>query len=94
MATASEPERIPISVLASFKHEVVFEAPNEAERLDILKRLVADVPLSPDVSLKEIATQTAAMVASDLVNLVELAQATALKRAFASSEYVDLTSFL
>ncbi|KIJ27843.1 hypothetical protein M422DRAFT_235875 [Sphaerobolus stellatus SS14] len=84
MATTSEPERVPASVLASFKHEIVFEVPNETERLTIINNLLANVSLSPDISLKNIATQTAAMVASDLVNLIELAQSTALKRTMLS----------
>ncbi|KAF8590012.1 AAA-domain-containing protein [Ramaria rubella] len=85
VGTTSEPERVPASVLACFKHEIVFEAPTEMERLNILDRLLADVPLAPDVSIKTIATQTAAMVASDLVDLVDLGRAISLKRAKASS---------
>jgi peroxin-6 len=57
------------------------------ERLDILTRLLKGMPRAPDVSIKAVATQTAAMVASDLVNLVNLAQSTSLKRV-RSSLYV------
>ncbi|KAF8526854.1 AAA-domain-containing protein [Hysterangium stoloniferum] len=80
VATSSEPEHIPSTVLSSFKHEIIFEVPNETERLEILSNLLVDISLGPDVSLKTIATQTAAMVAADLVDLVSLAQSTALKR--------------
>lgn len=56
----------------------------ELERLDILTRLLLDVPRAADVSIKSIATQTAAMVASDLMNLVNLAQTASLKRVMSS----------
>ena len=60
------------------------------ERLDILAELLADVPRAPDVSIRAIATQTAAMVASDLVNLVSLVQSISLKRVMSSS-YVPVS---
>ncbi|GJJ12495.1 hypothetical protein Clacol_006737 [Clathrus columnatus] len=80
MASTSEIDRVPVSVLGSFKHEFTFEAPAEAERLALLAGLVKDFYLSPDVSLKSIALQTAAMLASDLVYLVDMVCTNALKR--------------
>ncbi|KAF8491938.1 AAA-domain-containing protein [Gautieria morchelliformis] len=84
VGTTSDPERIPASVLACFKHEVAFEAPAELERLEILTQLLVDVPRAPDVSIKAIATQTAAMVAADLANLVTLTRSISLKRVMSS----------
>jgi peroxin-6 len=50
-----------------------FQAPNESERYEILDVLLADSILACDVSLSTLATQTAALVASDLVDLVDRA---------------------
>ena len=55
------------------------QAPAEPERFDILTGLLRDVPCTPDVSLRDIAIQTAAMVVLDLVDLVGIAQSVSLK---------------
>ncbi|KII88818.1 hypothetical protein PLICRDRAFT_42057 [Plicaturopsis crispa FD-325 SS-3] len=68
--TTAEPGQVPPATLATFKHEVSFEAPDESNRYEILATLLAGSVLSPDVSLSSLATQTAALVASDLVDLV------------------------
>ncbi|KAK9720075.1 peroxisomal assembly protein, variant 2 [Basidiobolus ranarum] len=80
VATASDPERVPNSLLSCFRHEIEIEAPNEATRLSILKTLTAKIPLAPDVSLSSLATQTAALVAKDLVDLVARAGVAGLER--------------
>ncbi|ORX98143.1 AAA-domain-containing protein [Basidiobolus meristosporus CBS 931.73] len=80
VATASDPERIPNSLLSCFRHEIEIEAPNEANRLAILKSLTAKIPLAPDVSISSLATQTAALVAKDLVDLVARAGVAGLER--------------
>ncbi|KAF8311552.1 AAA-domain-containing protein, partial [Clavulina sp. PMI_390] len=85
IATTSEPEKIPPGVLNSFKHEITFEAPAEAERHAILKNLLMEQVLAPDVSTKSLATQTAALVAADLVDLVHRAKAASIQRAISSS---------
>ncbi|KAF9466437.1 AAA-domain-containing protein [Collybia nuda] len=86
VATTSEPGRVPTSVLACFKHEVLFEAPNEDERREILDCSLADTILGPDVSLGNIATQTAALVASDLSDLVLRAKYAATERVVRATE--------
>ncbi|TBU46999.1 AAA-domain-containing protein [Dichomitus squalens] len=78
--TTDSHERVPPKVLSCFKHEVVFEAPGEAERYNILLSALADSTLAPDVSVKDLAVQTAALVAADLVDLVARAKSAAIVR--------------
>ncbi|PWN43106.1 AAA-domain-containing protein [Ceraceosorus guamensis] len=80
-ATTSEPEKCPTGVLACFKHEVEISAPSEDERLSILQSTLQKSVLGPDASLQSIATQTAALVAADLVDLAERAREAAVQRA-------------
>ncbi|KAF4578683.1 peroxisomal assembly protein [Pleurotus pulmonarius] len=79
LGTTSEPSKVPGSILALFKHQISFEAPNEAERYEILNALLDGAMLAPDVSLASIATQTAALVASDLASLVARARHVSLE---------------
>lgn len=78
--TTSDAEKCPDGVLACFKHEVTIDAPNEAERHEILQASAKGSPLSPDANLKEVATQTAALVAADLVDLVARARLASVER--------------
>ncbi|KAJ7231442.1 P-loop containing nucleoside triphosphate hydrolase protein [Mycena haematopus] len=91
-ATTAEAERIPMGILSSFKHEVTFEAPNETERLESLQALLTGTVLAPDVSLPKLATETAALVAGDLVSLVQRAEAVSIERAtrLSASSEVDV----
>ncbi|KAH9830946.1 AAA-domain-containing protein [Rhodofomes roseus] len=81
VGTTSDPDKVPSRVLSSFKHEITLEAPGEAERHEILNSLLRSHIVAPDVSVKDVAVQTAALVAADLVNLVSRAQAAAAERA-------------
>ncbi|KAH9924001.1 AAA-domain-containing protein [Epithele typhae] len=74
------PDRVPPKVMSCFKHEVAFEAPGENERREILLSILSDAILAPDVSVKDLAVQTAALVAADLVDLVGRAKAAAIQR--------------
>lgn len=56
------------------------QAPGEPERLAILKSLTANDAVAPDVSLRALAIQTAALVAVDLVDLVRRARSSATSR--------------
>ena len=58
-----------------------FQAPTEAERYDILNSLLLESYLAPDVSLSSLATHTAALVASDLDDLVSRAKLACIQRA-------------
>ncbi|CCF48042.1 hypothetical protein NDA11_003913 [Ustilago hordei] len=78
--TASEPDKCPSGVLGYFKHEVTFGAPNEAERRAMLEITMQGSVLGPDVELKGLATQTAALVAADLVNLASRSRLASVSR--------------
>lgn len=78
--TTSDPDKCPSGVLGCFKHEVTFNAPNEAERRAMLEIAMRDSILGPDVDLKNLATQTAALVAADLVNLASRSRLMSVSR--------------
>ncbi|EST05947.1 ATPase, AAA-type, core [Kalmanozyma brasiliensis GHG001] len=78
--TTSDPDKCPSGVLGCFKHEVTFNAPNEAERRAMLEITMKDSILGPDVDLKNLATQTAALVAADLVNLASRSKLMSVRR--------------
>lgn len=78
--TSGDPDKCPDGILASFKHEIAIEAPNEAERWEILQAAAKDSHLSPDANLKDVATQTAALVAADLVDLLSRARLASIER--------------
>ncbi|KAI9323498.1 P-loop containing nucleoside triphosphate hydrolase protein [Dichotomocladium elegans] len=80
IATTSDLDALPTSILGCFRHEVVVEAPDEKTRLRILRNLVQNSPIAPDVSLSNLATQTAALVGKDLADLVARAGVLALQR--------------
>nr|CRX79136.1 hypothetical protein ls5930a1_00167 [Leucosporidium scottii]CRX79213.1 hypothetical protein ls5931a1_00041 [Leucosporidium scottii] len=83
LATACDVEKVPTSVLGAFKEELSIEAPGEPERLSILRSLTTTSIIAPDVSLRALAVQTAALVANDLVDLVRRARASAADRVLA-----------
>lgn len=80
IATTGDIDTLPSSVLSCFRHEVAINAPDENARLQILHNLLHDSPLAPDISLSNLATQTAALVAKDLVDLVGRAGVLSLQR--------------
>jgi len=96
IATTTEVDHMPLSVQSCFKHNVSIEvcrpvqssavhllirqAPDEEERLQILRELLSDFPLALDVKIESIATQTAGFVAADLVDLVVRVQRAAANR--------------
>ncbi|KAF8892676.1 AAA-domain-containing protein [Infundibulicybe gibba] len=80
-ASTHQADRLPTGLLALFKHEINFEAPSEGQRREILDSILNRDMLASDVSISSIATQTAALVASDLVNLVARARHASVERA-------------
>lgn len=78
--TTSDADKCPTGVLGCFKHEVQIDAPGEAQRLAILETCLKGAPLSIDVNLASVATQTAALVAADLVDLVSRAKMASMER--------------
>ncbi|EAQ93394.1 hypothetical protein CHGG_01629 [Chaetomium globosum CBS 148.51] len=75
IATTTEVEKVPDGIRALFTHELEMNAPDEAEREGILRTILDDrgVSLDPEVELGGIALKTAALVAGDLVDVVERA---------------------
>lgn len=80
IATTGDIDTLPSSVLSCFRHEVAINAPDESTRLKIMENLLGQSPLSPDISVSNLATQTAALVAKDLVDLVARAGVLSLQR--------------
>ena len=77
IATTTELDKVPEGLRGLFTHEIEMSAPDEAEREGILRTIIADsaVPVSPLVELSSIAVKTAALVAGDLVDVVDRAVA-------------------
>lgn len=75
IATTTEVEKVPDGIRALFTHEVEMTAPDEWEREGILRSIIEDrgAVLAADVDLGGIAVKTAALVAGDLVDVVERA---------------------
>lgn len=57
------------------------QAPSEGARQEILNCLLSNATLAPDVSLSALALQTAALVASDLVDFVARTKSASIERA-------------
>ncbi|POY70700.1 hypothetical protein BMF94_6283 [Rhodotorula taiwanensis] len=88
-ATTTDVEKVPTGVLGLFKEEIALEAPGEPERLAILRGLTARDAIAPDVSLRALAVQTAALVATDLVDLVRRARSAAVERILEAFQSAD-----
>ncbi|PLN82254.1 peroxisome assembly factor 2 [Aspergillus taichungensis] len=82
IATTTDVEQIPEGIRSMFTHEFEMTAPEEKEREGILRNAVADrsIKTSPDVDLGTVALKTAALVAGDLVDVVERAAALRVAR--------------
>ncbi|GAO19503.1 hypothetical protein UVI_02054320 [Ustilaginoidea virens] len=82
IATTNEVDRVPDGVRALFTHELEMPAPDESEREAILRSVVDDcgVSLEPALDLNSVALKTAALVAGDLVDVVERASLARLAR--------------
>ncbi|BGP27447.1 peroxisomal biogenesis factor 6 [Rhodotorula toruloides] len=92
VATTTDVEKVPTGVLGLFKEEIGIQAPAEPERLAILRNLTSADIISPDVSLRSLAVQTAALVANDLVDLVRRARAAAAERVLELASSSDDTA--
>ncbi|KAF6826155.1 peroxisomal biogenesis factor 6 [Colletotrichum plurivorum] len=75
IATTSDVDKVPDGVRGLFSHELEMGAPDEAEREGILRTIIEDrgINLDPEVDLNGIALKTAALVAGDLVDVVDRA---------------------
>ncbi|CAI6278680.1 unnamed protein product [Periconia digitata] len=95
VATTTEVDKIPEGIRGLFTHEIEMSAPDEKEREGILRDIIneAGIRLSPDVDLGNVAVKTAALVAGDLVDVVDRAQVAKRNRveALAKTASADLT---
>ncbi|KAJ5153416.1 Peroxisomal biogenesis factor 6 [Penicillium canariense] len=75
IATTTDVEQISEGIRSIFSHEFEMGAPEEKEREGILRNAVAErgIKLASDVELGTVALKTAALVAGDLVDVVERA---------------------
>ncbi|KAI9764498.1 MAG: peroxisomal assembly protein [Geoglossum simile] len=82
IATTTEVEKVPEGVRGLFTHELEMSAPDEGEREDILRDVIEDkcVKVASDVDLASVAVKTAALVAGDLVDVVDRAMVARTER--------------
>ncbi|PNS15889.1 hypothetical protein CAC42_7995 [Sphaceloma murrayae] len=75
VATTTDLDKVPENLRGLFTHELEMSAPDEAEREAILQSIISgsSVSVSPAVDLSAIAVKTAALVAGDLVDVVDRA---------------------
>ncbi|KAF1996259.1 AAA-domain-containing protein [Amniculicola lignicola CBS 123094] len=75
IATTTEIDKVPEGIRGLFTHEIEMTAPDEGEREGILRSIIDDagIRLSPEVDLANVAVKTAALVAGDLVDVVDRA---------------------
>ncbi|KAF2636342.1 peroxin 6 [Massarina eburnea CBS 473.64] len=75
VATTTDIDKVPEGIRGLFTHEIEMTAPDEGEREGILRSIIDDsgIRLSPDVDLSNVAVKTAALVAGDLVDVVDRA---------------------
>lgn len=75
IATTTKIDDIPAGIRSLFTHELQVGAPNEVAREIILRNacLSTSLPLSPSINFKNLALQTAALVAGDLLDVVNRA---------------------
>ncbi|KAJ3187019.1 peroxisomal assembly protein [Gaertneriomyces sp. JEL0708] len=80
VATTPELDALPVPLQTLFRHHLQVESPSEKMRIAILEYMLKDVALTNDVSIRELAMQTAALNARDLKDLVARATTSALQR--------------
>lgn len=75
IATTTQLDQVPENMRSLFTHEIEVMAPNEVEREGILQSIIHEqgVRIAHDVDLAAIAVRTAALVAGNLVDIVERA---------------------
>lgn len=84
IGTTADADAVPSEVLACFKQEIELKAPNEEERLAIIKYKLEGYEVAPDVDVRALARQTAALNAGDIDSFVHLAWNAAVKRSTSS----------
>ena len=74
--TTTEREKIPESVRSLFTHEIEVVAPDESEREGLLRSIICEsgTDIGHEVDISSVALKTAALVAGDLVDVVQHAR--------------------
>ncbi|WVQ67038.1 uncharacterized protein L199_005231 [Kwoniella botswanensis] len=80
VGTTVDADSMPNEVVGSFKQDVEIRAPNESERYAIISHILSSHSLSPDVDLKDLARQTAALQVGDIEALLRRSYDLSLKR--------------
>ncbi|ORX84764.1 AAA-domain-containing protein [Anaeromyces robustus] len=80
IATTDDIEKLSTNIQSLFRYQFKINNPSESERLEIIKFIAKGIPLAPDISLKNLATQTAAFVAKDISDLFARSGSLALER--------------
>ncbi|KAI9750373.1 MAG: hypothetical protein M4579_006497 [Chaenotheca gracillima] len=75
LATTTDVDKIPENVRSLFTHELEMNAPDEKEREGLLRNIMNDLKMTAaaEVDLAGVAVKTAALVAGDLVDVVQRA---------------------
>lgn len=75
IATTTQLDQVSENLRGIFTHEIEMSAPNESEREGILRNIISEqgLRIARDVDLGAIAVKTAALVAGNLVDIVERA---------------------
>ncbi|KAE9985875.1 hypothetical protein EG327_004517 [Venturia inaequalis] len=75
VATTTDVDKVPDGIRGLFTHELEMMAPDEGEREGILRGIVQDsgIRVSPEVELSSVAVKTAALVAGDLIDVIDRA---------------------
>lgn len=94
IATTSKIDDVPDGIRGLFTHEFEISAPNEHAREVILRNacIMSALPLAPSINLKNIALQTAALVAGDLIDVVNRASLARDKRLIELAEAQGCTT--
>ncbi|WVQ84914.1 hypothetical protein IAT38_007077 [Cryptococcus sp. DSM 104549] len=92
VGTTVDGDGVPVEVAGCFKQEVELKAPNESERLQMVKYALRDLAVAPDVDLKGVARQTAALNAGDIASLIHRAHDQSLKRVTSLTPVISCTT--
>ncbi|RXK37810.1 hypothetical protein M231_04900 [Tremella mesenterica] len=83
--TTRDEDAVPAGILGCFKREIKLQAPNEEQRATVIRNALQDKEVAPDVDLKQLAIQTAALRPGDILSLTRRASDVAFDRAMKES---------
>ncbi|KAJ3214411.1 peroxisomal assembly protein [Dinochytrium kinnereticum] len=89
IASATDLDRIPDDVLSIFRYTFKCEVPSEADRSGLLLELSRSYNFSPEVSLRDIALQTAGFTYKELASILSIGANAAVERVLSKLKNVD-----